>query len=179
MYLKTTGVEQHEALSNEYGALQLGRRHCGIPVPRPLDLVSSSTKSYFLTSKAPGLRLGLCIDTLSDQELVTMARDLRTCVGLLLSIPKQVAPNHAICNALGNACCDDRINAALDYDEDQGDFVGPFLGEEVLNKMLQTPALPGVSHRGRHRIVFTHADLNMRNVLVQNGRLSAIVDWEN
>ncbi|KFA51544.1 hypothetical protein S40293_06349 [Stachybotrys chartarum IBT 40293] len=179
MYLKTSGVERHEALANEYGALQLARRHSGIPVPRPLDLVSNSAKSYLLTSEAPGLRLGLCIDTLSDQELAIMARDLRTCVGQLRSIPKQVAPNHAICNALGKACCDNRINAALDYGEDRGDFVGPFLDEEELNKMLQTPAFPGVSHRGGHKIVFTHADLNMRNVLVRNGRLSAIVDCEN
>lgn len=53
------------------------------------------------------------------------------------------------------------------------------MDEEEFNKTLQMGALPGVSHRSGHEIVFTHADLNMRNVLIQNGRLSGIVGWEN
>lgn len=53
------------------------------------------------------------------------------------------------------------------------------MDEEEFNRTLQVGALPGVSHCSGHNIVFTHADLNMRNVLVHNGRLSGIVDWEN
>ncbi len=179
MYLKTASVEWHEGLANEYGALQLVRRHTRIPAPCPLDLVSNSDKSYLLTSQVPGLRLGMCIDTLSDEELNTLVCDLQQCVGELRAIPKEVAPNYAITNAIGKACYDYRIIAGLDYDEDRGDFVGPFVNEEEFNETLQVGALPGVSHRGGHKIVFTHGDLNMRNVLMHDGRLSGIVDWEN
>ncbi|PFH46364.1 hypothetical protein AMATHDRAFT_155306 [Amanita thiersii Skay4041] len=28
-----------------------------------------------------------------------------------------------------------------------------------------------------YRVVFTHADLNLRNILVKNGKISGIVDW--
>lgn len=29
-----------------------------------------------------------------------------------------------------------------------------------------------------HEIVFTHGDLRRRNILVENGRITAILDWE-
>lgn len=179
MYLKTSSVEWHEGLANEYGTLQLVRRHTHIPVPRPLDLVSNSEKSYLLTYRVSGLRLGMCIDTLSDAEAKSLVCDLQTCLGELRAIPKEVAPNYAITNALGKACHDYRINAGLDYDEARGDFVGPFVNEDEFNETLRVGALPAISHRSGHKIVFAHADLNMRNVLMHNGRLSGVVDWEN
>ncbi|KAI1354664.1 kinase-like domain-containing protein [Xylaria sp. FL0043] len=179
MYLKTESAEYHEGLANEYGALQLVRRHSHIPVPRPLDLVSNTGASYLLTSRVPGLPLGMCIDTLSENEVYTLVCDLRRCLRELRVIPKEVTPNYAISNALGKPCHDYRIILGLDYDEERGYFIGPFVDEEEFNKTLQTGALPGISHCSGHKIVFTHADLNMRNVLVHNGRLSGIVDWEN
>ncbi|PNY27012.1 Uncharacterized protein TCAP_03063 [Tolypocladium capitatum] len=137
MYLKTSSVEWHEGLANEYGALQLVRCHTHIPVPRPLDLVSDSEKSYLLTSRVPGLRLGMCIDTLSDGEAKTLVCDLQKCLGELRAIPKEVAPKYVITNVLGKACYDYRINAGLDYDEGRGDFVGPFVNEELFNETLR------------------------------------------
>ncbi|KAI5464237.1 kinase-like domain-containing protein [Mariannaea sp. PMI_226] len=179
MYLKTASANEHHGLANDYGALQLIRRYSHITVPRPLDLVSNTGTSYLLTSRVPGLRLGMCIDTLSENEVYTLVCDLQRCLGELRMIPKDVNPNYAISNTLGKPCYDYRIIAGLDYDEEQGDFIGPFVDEEEFNKILQIGALPSVSHCSGHQIVFTHADLNMRNVLIHNGRLSGIVDWEN
>ncbi|RMD39295.1 hypothetical protein DV735_g5830, partial [Chaetothyriales sp. CBS 134920] len=182
MYLKTTGIYWHQSLANEYGALQLIRRHTNIPVPRPLDIVSSSEDSYLLTSALPGVRLGMCIDSLSDSQVETLVQDLHECFAQLHAIPKDVAPKYAITNSLGKACYDYRILAGLKYDESRGDTVGPFVDEHEFNNLLRAKPLPNVQHNStEHRIVFTHADLNMRNVLVQqhNGRLSGIVDWEN
>ncbi|KAH8203509.1 hypothetical protein TruAng_002380 [Truncatella angustata] len=178
MYLKTSDVKWHESLANEYETLRLVRRYTRIPVPRPLDLVSYMGESYLLTSQIPGLRLGWCIDTLSDDEVGMLVHDLQGYIGELRAIPKEVAPDYAITNALGKPCFDYRLNAALDYDEDRGDFVGPFADEEQFNETLQCGALPGVTHRSGHEIVFSHGDLNMRNILVRNGRLSGVVDWE-
>lgn len=44
---------------------------------------------------------------------------------------------------------------------------------------MRCGALPDLTHRTDHAIVFTHADLNMRNILVDGGRFSGLVDWEN
>ncbi|KAF5635703.1 hypothetical protein F25303_8380 [Fusarium sp. NRRL 25303] len=66
-----------------------------------------------------------------------------------------------------------------DYDKERGDFFGPFIDEEEFNNILRTPALPDLFHSTGHDIVFTHSDINMRNILMHNGRISGIVDWEN
>lgn len=179
LYLKTSEVTWHQGLANECGALQLVRCHTHIPAPRALDLVSDSGESYLLTSRAPGTRLGSCIDTLSEREVDILVSDLRQCMAELRRIPRLSAPNCAITNALGEACYDHRVNAGLEYDEDRGDFTGPFTDEREFNEILRSPVLPDVQHRAGHGIVFTHSDLNMRNILMQNGRFSTLVDWEN
>jgi hypothetical protein len=106
-------------------------------------------------------------------------QDLQGHLGQLRSLPKQVAPAHAICNAIGGPCHDFRISASQEWIEERGDFFGPFVNEDEFNKTLQTPALPGITHSSGHKIVFTHGDINMRNVMVHNGRISGIIDWEN
>ncbi|KAF5627075.1 kinase-like domain protein [Fusarium sp. NRRL 52700] len=172
-------AEDHDMLANEHGALHLVRRHTHIPVPRPLDLVTQGGYSYVLTSQVPGIRLGMCIDALSDREVSNLVCDLQECIRELRAIPKNVAPDYMITSAVGKACFDYRIIAGSNYDDEQGDLVGPFVDETEFNKKLQVGALPNVSHRIGHGIFFTHADLNMRNILMHNGRLSGIVDWEN
>jgi aminoglycoside phosphotransferase (APT) family kinase protein len=94
------------------------------------------------------------------------------------SIPKTAAPEYEISNAVGQACYDHRVIAGLDCDEDRGDFIGPFPNEDEFNHALRCDAPPEVIHRGGHKIVFTYGDLNMRNIMVENGKVTGIVDWE-
>lgn len=177
LYLKTSSPEWRLSLKNEHGALALLQRSSDIEalLPRPLDLVSNSTYTYLLTSRVPGYRLGHCMDTFSDEQLEDLVCQLRQFVGHLRKIQRDGAPeNCTISNAVGEACHDFRISGATGED-----FVGPFANEEEFNKSLQIrDDLP--VHRKRHRIVFTHGDLNMRNILVtEDGKLSGVVDWEN
>ncbi|KAF5980147.1 hypothetical protein FBULB1_5391 [Fusarium bulbicola] len=148
-----------------------------VPVPRPLDLVSDADASYLLTTTMPGHRLGSYMDVLSDDDLDIFKRDMQKYMAQLRSISRQ--QKHAISNAVGGPCCDYRIVACRDYDKERGDFFGPFTDEEEFNNTLRTPALPDVFHSTGHDIMFPHSDINMRNVLVHNGRISGIVDWEN
>uniref|UniRef100_A0A8H7NMD5 Aminoglycoside phosphotransferase domain-containing protein n=1 Tax=Bionectria ochroleuca TaxID=29856 RepID=A0A8H7NMD5_BIOOC len=180
MYLKTLCGDHHQGLANEYGALQLVQEHTKVPVPCPLDLVSDRTTSYMLTSQITGHRLGMCLDALSDDELCDLVCDLREYLRELRAIPKEVLPNYAITNAIGKACYDYRIIASMNQEGERNRvFAGPFPTEEDFNRILEVASLPNVSHRSGHNITFTHGDLNMRNILVSNGRLSGIVDWEN
>ncbi|CAG8285396.1 unnamed protein product [Penicillium nalgiovense] len=54
----------------------------------------------------------------------------------------------------------------------------------MVEKFTQIPAPKGdtraaKSHAVSHAIVFTHGDLNPRNILAENGKITGIVDWEN
>ncbi|OAA79784.1 Protein kinase-like domain protein [Akanthomyces lecanii RCEF 1005] len=82
----------------------------------------------------------------------------------------------AICNTLGAACQEPRIR----------DFtpIGPFKDEAAFSQEMRFSDEP--SRRG-HQIVFTHADLNPRNIMVDRVRgpdggrhwqVVGIVDWE-
>ena len=69
-------------------------------------------------------------------------------------------------------------------------FIGPFNCEEDLNNTLiaayldkmtvedMRPYLSDLLSQDRHRIVFTHGDIRPSNVIIRNGDLSGIIDWE-
>lgn len=148
-------------------------------VPRPLDLVSHREDSYLLTSAVSGYHLGLCIDTMSDDQIAELVQDLRAWLVQLRSISRPVASAYEITNAVNKGCFDYRTSAGTEYDEARGDFFGPFKDEDEFNNTLRCGALPDVVHRSGHKVVFTHGDVNMRNIMVnKDGALCGIVDWE-
>ncbi|KAK2740529.1 hypothetical protein FQN55_008872 [Onygenales sp. PD_40] len=83
-----------------------------------------------------------------------------------------------ICNSMGGGILDWRIP-----DSQREEL--RFSTESEFNKYLTDPLRDeirkraAVSHDVRHDIVFTHGDLNPRNILAENGKITGIVDWEN
>lgn len=182
MYLKYHG--NIDGYRNEFNALQMVRQFTSIPVPKPLDMVSKPTDDdpfslpggYLLITRVPGVPLSDCQDILSDRDCREIALQMKNYVSQLREIPKKVNPGFAICNTLGAACRDPRIQ--------DSEPVGPFVDEAAFSQELRFSDDP--CRRG-HKIVFTHADLNPRNILVDRVRLSdgshgwrvtGIVDWE-
>jgi len=166
---------------NEFSALQLVRRHTTIPVPRPLDLAvdNNPNDGYVLTTRIPGITLAECRFVLSDTDMAEISLQMTDYLTQLRTIPNTRNPTHPICNALGEGLWDTRLRWG---EEAQG----PFADEAAFNKMFVStgddPARTG------HKIVYTHADLNPRNILVEQvvredgtegWRVSGIVDWEN
>jgi aminoglycoside phosphotransferase (APT) family kinase protein len=129
-------------------------------------------------TRVPAYQVGFCIDILSDAEVEVLIRDLRKFVAELRAITRAPGADGKISNATGEACFDQRINLGLTYDEVRGDFVGPFANEDEFNDFLTNPRVPGVRHRSGHPVRFTHGDLNMRNIMMENGKLSGVIDWE-
>ena len=170
MYLKHGSETQAERLTGEFKALELVQSQTSIPVPYPINLLLSRTESFLVTSRIEGGLAGLALDECSNEEIHQMAQDLRSWIAQLHAIKRARDSNYAITNATGGPCLDYRID---------GCPVGPFRSEKEFSESLQIGALPGLMHRTGYKIVFTHADLNMRNILVKDGRISGIVDWEN
>jgi len=103
-----------------------------------------------------------------------LVSDLRNCVAELRAVIKGngVSLGLSITSTMGGPILDYRISL---------DLVGPFIDEAAFNERLKLGAVPNAVHQTGHNIVFTHADFNMRNILVdpRTRRLSGIVDWEN
>jgi serine/threonine protein kinase len=66
---------------------------------------------------------------------------------------------------------------------------GPFKSEEDFNATIADtfiakskgqvgPYIRGMVNAHKHGIVFTHGDLRPDNIIVKNGRVAAIIDWE-
>lgn len=183
LYLKYQGDPY--MFRNEFNALQMVRRYTAIPAPEPLDVISppwdmddphSSPRAYLLITRVSGVPLWRCQDVLSDRGCAQIAMDMKDYLSQLRHIPKTANPDMAICNTLGEACRDPRICGEQP--------VGPFPDEAAFSQMLRFSDDPS---RRRHKIVFTHADLNPRNILVgqitksdgsTDWRVTGIVDWE-
>ncbi|KAF5646163.1 kinase [Fusarium sp. NRRL 52700] len=172
LYLKAT----NEGAFNESNALDLVQKYTSVPVPRVLDLVADSRNTYLLTTGLRGEPLSRAGDMLSDRDCRDFVDQMQRFISEIRAIPP-VGPKNHISNTLGQACSDPRIR--------DGNPIGPFEDEASFSQYLYHPDDP--ARRG-HQTVFTHADLNLRNILVdkvtrldgtRGWAISGIVDWEN
>lgn len=183
LYLKR--ASDLDSLRNEVNALYIIRQKTSIPAPKPLDFVTvpacigeelEPDEGYLLMSRIPGVPLSRCHEVISDNDAAHITAQLQDYITQLRAIPKAIDPSIAICDTLGGACRDSRVRF--------GNPIGPFTDETAFNQMLRYSDDPG---RRGHRIFFTHADLNPRNILVDQAvredgsrgwRVTGIVDWE-
>ena len=180
LYLKHT--RELSESQNEFNALKLVRQHTSIPAPAPLDFVSvpndldGSSDAYILMSTLPGEPLSRCRDVIGDVDFEQMKFQMRDYLAQIRDIPQTVNPAMPICNTLGEAIRDTRVLG--------GEPAGSFPDEASFSQVLRFSDDP--ARRG-HNVVFCHADLNPRNILVHQHRrsdgsfgwwVSGIVDWE-
>ncbi|KAG4430487.1 hypothetical protein IFR05_014030 [Cadophora sp. M221] len=170
IYLKYGPESEAERHAGEFNSVKIVRSETSIPVPYPIDHLLSRTESLLVTSRIEGGPAGIAMDECSDEEMHQMARNLRSWIAELSLIKGNRDSKYATTNATGGPCLDYRIS---------GNRVRPFPSEKEFSESLCLGVLPGLTHRTDHKIVFTHADLNMRNILVEDGRITGIVDWEN
>ncbi|TVY86399.1 hypothetical protein LAWI1_G007874 [Lachnellula willkommii] len=151
----------------EAPALQLVEKFTNIPAPRLVDYVVDNDYAYLVMTRLPGRPLMQELYTMSYPERTVLANDIRSCIQQLKNIPN--TNESAICDANGGPVFDYRLN---------GRGGGPFQSEAEFNNFIITQErLRDPCHSRHHNICFTHADLNPNNILVEEGRLSAIVDF--
>jgi hypothetical protein len=69
MYLKHGPAIQSKRHAGEFNALAFIRSRTSIPVLLPIDLISSPTESFMVTSRMEGDPADLALDYLSDEEM--------------------------------------------------------------------------------------------------------------
>ncbi|TGO20033.1 hypothetical protein BTUL_0001g00400 [Botrytis tulipae] len=160
---------------NEPNALKLIEEYTSIPAPRLVDVAEHGDEHYLVMTRVRGQQLRHVYHLMSYTERDCLAGDLAGYVAQLRKIPNPTA--YMISDTLGGPVFDHRIP--------NNGIGGPFNTEADFNNFLvshidSTPvrALGEENVPRNHRSVFTHSDLHWSNILVDQGKLSGIIDWE-
>lgn len=170
---------------DEHGVLQFLDEHVpGIPAPRALGLVEVESTSFMFMTRIPGTTLETCWPSLTSEAKKHVQRLLDKNFAVLREL--ELPPGAPLGSPLGRRVCkdvrrDERVSTSHIHTEAQfNDFLLHSPSSRVaaghkswLRSMLRTD----------HRILFTHADLHPRNVMVVDKpdggvELSGLIDWE-
>ncbi len=172
---------------DEVLAMQVARA-AGLPVPRVLCYGEHPDTPHapvsILMTRMPGRELSEVYESLAPEAKATVLSEMKTYVDLMRSWPNPWGSNR-ICSVSGAAIRSIRV---------PNHIMGPYDNEQALNQYLigvassidfnplleyeQVLATAKELHSIPHKIVFTHGDLLHHNILVHNGHVSAILDWE-
>ncbi|KAK0186166.1 kinase-like domain-containing protein, partial [Armillaria mellea] len=162
-------------------------RSMGVPAPRFISYGEHPSSTgprlgSMLMTRIPGKTLKSITDSLSPEEFDTIMQELARILDRMRSYSNPWGTR--VCGVDGNdiygarvpgshiSACDDEssfyarlLQAAGARDDDEG-------GLAILEKAKKMPTL------FPHDIVFTHGDLWDHNIMVDQGHITGIVDWE-
>ncbi|KAK3322757.1 kinase-like domain-containing protein [Apodospora peruviana] len=161
----------------EAAAMRFVREHTSIPVPKVLK---SDANGYIFMEYVDGQPLDQAWERLNSVQRKGIVDQLRGCLGELHAV------SGSFIGSVDRSICNDQLfeNCESPY--------GPYADEAAFRKgMAQSLRACGADPTwtdvvigfidaiptGR-RIVLTHGDFVPRNILVRDGRVVAIVDWE-
>lgn len=160
----------------EVEVLRFIREKTTVPVPRVYGVYCFQDGTRVVISEyIEGKPLSETWSTLSHEEKLEICGQLRQIVQKL----RENRKDHYI-GGIGNTVAIDYRKAVLTG--------GPFTTEEQFNTFLRSDLFPTARRRlhstfqeimsSNHEIVLTHSDISLRNIIVQNGQIKALIDWE-
>ena len=162
----------------EADSMKFVANRTSIPIPKVFRTFNHEGKVYICMERVGGRCLDDCLSELKDDEIMSIAEEL----GGFVTQLRAIEGGDYVGSLHGGPCGDHLWN----YNEDLPR--GPFKDESQLNDTLTALYLdryPGnfstflrSLYRDNHRIIFTHGDLTLRNIMVSEGRIVGIIDWE-
>lgn len=146
-----------------------------LPVPNVLEAVVRNGSTSILMDYIDGECLEDIWPQMSTEEKMGIAQQLRR----IISAMRAVSPSQ---QTIGG--CEGPVHDCRQFSDYSG---GPFHNEADFNNFIldlikSTPVLIrsslAQSLRTDHRILFTHGDLTPRNLLVKDGHICGLLDWE-
>ena len=157
------------------------RKHTSIPVPEVFDEYDTSDGRHcIIMSRIPGTTLQEAWPTLSDESRSSIVEQL---VGYIHEL-RQIK-GESISSASGSPTSMYFFGLVMDKVLHSSSEFHHLLTSRVYrlpNMLNKIPEAYVDFLRSRFddnsRLVFTHADLADRNIIVQDGRITGIIDWE-
>jgi aminoglycoside phosphotransferase (APT) family kinase protein len=154
-------------------------RKMGVPVPRILLYGESEdgwTASILMTH-IPGVSLSTVCQSYSPEEIKVVLKEVGECLARIRSFPSPYG--EAVCGPLGGTIYSkfvpwNKLERQPNCEEFYKNLYkdgNPNEGPEVVARAKK---LQGMSHR----IVLGHGDLAPQNIMVKDGHLTGIIDWE-
>ncbi|KAJ4164508.1 hypothetical protein LMH87_006180 [Akanthomyces muscarius] len=158
-----------------------------IPGPRVHCSFTHRNKTYIVMERVRGKNLADALPKLSEAQLECILAELRGVLEELRALP---APETAIQSCLGGSLRDSRIPRPEPR-------FGPFPSTQAFHEWLREGLGPdqkpryvddekwadiqrmiAMQNQKWEMPVFTHGDLNPFNIIVRDGKVEAIIDWE-
>ncbi|KAF9065203.1 kinase-like domain-containing protein [Rhodocollybia butyracea] len=173
-------LKRGRLLSSEADALGfLNRAAPHLPIPKLIDSFQTDDATYTVTTWLPGSPL-LDWNDFSEEDMVVIAQDILDVLSQLWRIPQPTSlSGKVMTSASGHglphpATFNEKIGGP--YDSTLHCYRGLVNGDL---DVLATTCPDTVNAVLEDRIVWVHTDLRMQNILICNGRVSGIVDWED
>lgn len=170
LVVKSGKIRSHEAQTLRFIAT-----NTTIPVPKVHDVrwedgqVVSIVMDYM-----PGKRLDEAWDTLDSNQKLSIADELHSYINQLRNLKGDyigaIDRGKAIIGQIASI-----EGGPFDSEQQFNEF---FLGDIVKSAPDILRHYAKFALMDTHKIVFTHADFAPRNILVEGGRVTAILDWE-
>ena len=154
-----------------------------LPIPRLLDSISIHDRTYAIMTKIPGEMLCHVRRDLPEEQLRAIVDDILAVLHQLWELKQHPSDTGKV---MLSASGDGVRSPAYHFESTAGPFdnilecythLAPHIAnspEELVS--VEPDAVKAVV---ADRIVFVHCDLRSHNIIVKNGRLSGIIDWEN
>lgn len=162
----------------EAEAMMFLRLNTTVPVPEILDTYTQDGENFIVMEYIQGALLKKVWGTMSADDKSTITKELADYVRQIRRLP---APEAVLIGSISGGPAVDRrqLGSATG---------GPFRSENDFNQWQLAQLHPEVArssremyaalHKADHRIVFTHGDLAFHNIIVKDGHITAIIDWE-
>ncbi|KAJ5382567.1 hypothetical protein N7517_000478 [Penicillium concentricum] len=158
---------------NEGETLRLVEWYTSTPAPLWVDDYQGIHRVLIMTAVS-GQTLDVVFHRLSYSERKRLSKDLKSVLSQLRSIPNQTS--YRFGDSHGGPLSDYRFPSGVCGPFNQiYDFNSFLVHRYVLNETKENIT---AVHARPYRSVFSHTDLHPRNIIIDHGRLSGIMDWE-
>ncbi|KAI0316567.1 kinase-like domain-containing protein [Amylostereum chailletii] len=166
-------------VSTEADALRyLNRVAPHLPIPKLIDSFKVDGATYTLMTQLPGRRL-LDVAELEPSELITVTQDILSILNELWRLPQ---PSSCAGQVMMSASGHGLPHPATLYEALGGPYASTVecYNSMIMQKSGMAAHPPEMSKAlADDPVVWVHTDLRMQNILVENGRVTGVVDWED